>query len=135
MNPRTLLSLLISVVLIHACSQTLAANRAVPQVPPSLCAASAGSRLHAVRCDDRLADDGARTRRAFGQRQCWWTVTAVDLDESVDGVGERTARALIALRDSGQEPTPESLRTIPRLGAGAREAVLALDTGCGVRAP
>lgn len=134
MNPRTLVSLLFSILLIHLLSLSIGTDEGTSSLPPTLCAASAGARLHAIGCDHPLAEDSARTRRALGRTMCWWTATAGDLDGSLDGVGERTARALTALRDRGHAPTRESLSTIPRLGSAARDAVLELDTRCGVRA-
>lgn len=103
-----------------------------PLTPEEPCLAYASARLWVVDCRsaEPLPFAHERVRELLGVPPCWWTASRRRL-QSIPGVGERAAIALIQLRDSGEWPTEHVVDAAEGIGpTTAARVVRSVDTAC-----
>ena len=103
-----------------------------PTPPTEPCLLEQHRRLWVVDCQAAppLAFQSERVREVLGAPPCWWSASARRLAQ-LPGVGERTADALIALRDTGAWPTPDAIDAVEGIGAATAARVAStVDTAC-----
>jgi hypothetical protein len=105
----------------------------VSPIPPTdPCLLQQHRRLWVVDCQAAppLAFQSERVREVLGAPPCWWSASARRFAQ-LPGVGERTADALVDLRDTGAWPTPETIDAIEGIGeTTAARVASTVDTVC-----
>ncbi len=114
-------------VLVLVAASALVGTVRHPDPPPleldgvTLCAALDRGVMRAGACDGEAATT-ARARRALGDPPCWDTAS-VERMTDLRGVGERTARTLVAFRNAGGRPDVDALAALPGIGAATAAAI------------
>jgi hypothetical protein len=117
----------------------LAATTVAPPVIHEPGAAPVEGNVERVRGVPRLVEaaswrrGGSLERTTLGGRPCWWSVTVEEV-AAMPRVSDAVAASLVAWRDAGGLPTPESLSGIRGVGdATAGRLASSFRLGCAPR--